>query len=199
MRDTTRRRMIQLSGGIALAGMAGCLGSDDEEPTDENTNEDDTNTNESSNETDENEKDDAGANTGDKAPEFNVETPEGETVTLEPVEKPTVVLFTDVTSEEGKTHSQTLVDLHEKHGEEIRLITINSNLDVSKDDLREFRENYGGDWKHAMSTVEVNEKYGIDATATLCVVDDDGELALRFDGEITASAIEDAIEAYTDD
>lgn len=191
--------MIQLSGGIALAGMAGCLGSSDEKPEEEGTTDDDTTDNDSSNDTNQSEKQDAGANTGDKAPAVDVETPDGETVTLEADEKPTAVLFADITSRDSKTHSQTLVDLHEEYGEEIRLITINTNLDVSKDDLREFHEEYGGDWKHAMGTTEVIEEYGINAVATLCVIDSDGELAVRFDGEITASAIEEAIEAYTDD
>lgn len=194
MRDTTRRRMIQLSGGIALAGMAGCLGNNDDDGDDNETD----GGSEDGNSSD-GDGSDGGAETGDDAPDLDLETPDGESVELKPVDKPTVVLFADVTSEEGKTHSETLVDIYEEYGEYARLITVNSDLEASKDDLREFHEEYGGDWEHAMGTAEVIEEYGIDATVTVCVVDEDGELAFRFDGEVTESAIEEAVETYTDD
>lgn len=190
MRDTTRRRMIQLSGGIALASMAGCLGSDDDDGNDGKNDDGDGS----------NDGDDTGdePKSGDEAPDFELETPDGDTVELEPIEKPTIVLFADITSETGKSHSETLVDIREKHDDHARVITVNSDLDASKEDLEAFRGEYGGDWTHAMGTADVIEKYGIDAAVTLCIIDEDGELLLRLDGQVSASSIEQALEEYAD-
>lgn len=184
--------MLQLSGGIALAGMAGCIGRGDEEKK------------KSSGETkdDDSSNGDDGANkrakTGEKAPEFELETPDGEKVKLEPGGKPTVVLFADVTSEAGKTHSKTLVDFHEKHADHARVITVNSDLDASKDDVRAFHEAYGGDWECAMGDADVLETYDVDAAVALFVVDEHGDLAARLEADATASGLRMFLDAYAE-
>lgn len=193
MRDIDRRRMIQLSGGIALASMAGCLGSGDEDNGDKNDNGD--------NDTDDNSSGDEkgdGPKSGDDAPKVDLETPDGKTITLEHNDEPTVVMFADITSEKGRSHSEMLVELHEKYDDHVYMTTVNSNLDVSKDDLEEFHEKYGGDWDHAMGTKDALEKYGIDTAVTVCVIDTDGTVVLRLDGDATQSTIEQAIETYSE-
>lgn len=189
--------MIQLSGGIALASMAGCLGSD------ENPEDDPGDTNDETDDTGDESKGDENAGdekpkSGDDAPEVEVETPDGKTVTIEPKDEPTVVLFADITSEMGKSHSETLAHLHEEYGDYAYMVTINSNLDVSEDDLEAFHEEYGGDWDHAMGTEDALDKYGIDAAVTICIIDEDGTVVFRADGEIDREAIEEAIEVYSE-
>lgn len=193
MRDTTRRRMLQLSGGIALAGMAGCIGRGDEGdgPDDSDDSKD--------NGSPKDEKEKKRAKTGDDAPDFELETPDGEKVKLKPVEKPTVVMFVDVKSEAGRTHSKKLVDFHEKHGDYARVITVNSNLDASKDDVRTFHGKYGGDWECAMGDLDTVRRYDVDAAVALRVIDEHGELVARLDAAVSASGIQMFLDAYAED
>ncbi|ADJ14971.1 TlpA family protein disulfide reductase [Halalkalicoccus jeotgali] len=185
--------MIQLSGGIALASMAGCLGSDDD-PKDTDDPKDDSGKNDDS--SGNNGKKDDKPKSGDDAPKVDVETSDGKTITVEAKDKPTIVMFADVESEECKSYSETLADLHEKYGDRAYLLTVNTNMDVSKTELKEFHEQYGGDWDHAMGRPEVLEKYGIEATVTVCVIDENGKIAFRTDGEVDHETVEKALDAY---
>jgi cytochrome oxidase Cu insertion factor (SCO1/SenC/PrrC family) len=187
--------MLQLTGGIALAGMAGCLGLGDD---DEEAEESDGDVEEEEYEGYEESSGGDRAKTGDDAPDFDLETPDGEKVELKPVEKPTVVMFADVTNDAAKSHSKTLVDFEEKHGDHARVVTINSNLDASKDDVRTFQTAYGGDWECAMGTHEVIEKYDVDAAVALFVVDERGKLVARLEAEATAAALGMFLDAYAD-
>ncbi|WP_336344367.1 TlpA family protein disulfide reductase [Halalkalicoccus ordinarius] len=185
--------MLQLSGGIALAGMAGCIGRGDEE--------DEKGSGDPKKDDDSSKKDDGAkkrAKTGDDAPDFELETPDGETVKLKPIEKPTVVLFVDVEHEAGKSHSKKLVDFHEEHADHARVITVNSDLDASKDDVRAFHEAYGGDWECAMGNADVLESYDVDAAVMMAVVDEHGDLAARLEAEVTASGIQMFLDAYAE-
>lgn len=186
--------MLQLSGGIALAGMAGCLGRG------EDAGSDDVNGNGSpkDEEKDADEKDEKKATPGEDAPDFELETPNGETVKLKPVDEPTVVMFVDVEHEAGKSHSKKLVDFHEKHGDQARVLTVNSNLDASKEDVRTFHERHGGDWRCAMGDRDVVRKYDLDAAVTLCVIDEHGKLAARLDAAVTAAGIRMFLDAYAE-
>lgn len=193
--------MIQLSGGIALASMAGCLGSDeepDDDPDDTNgDNGDDGDDGEKGDEKTTDGKDDKPKG-GDDAPKVDVETPDGKTVTIEPKDKPTVVMFADIESEECEAYSETLVDLHGKYGDHAYMVTINSNLDVSKEDLEAFHEKHGGDWEHAMGDLDALDTYGITASVTICVIDEDGKIAFRFEGEVDRETVEKVLEAYAE-
>ncbi|KYH27181.1 thiol-disulfide oxidoreductase ResA [Halalkalicoccus paucihalophilus] len=193
MRDINRRRMIQLSGGIALASMAGCLGSDDDPKEKDNTGDknDDTGGGKDT-------KDNDKPESGDDAPKADVETDDGKTVTIESKGKPVVVMFGDVENEKCKSYSETLVDLHEEYGDRAYMLTVNTNMDVSMEDLKEFHERYGGDWDHAMGTKDLLEKYGIETTVTICVIDEDGTVAFRTDGDIDRKTVEKALEVYVD-
>jgi hypothetical protein len=193
--------MIQLSGGIALVSMAGCLGSDDENGDDDPDNgDDDYNGDENGDEYDDNGDSDTdnGPKSGDDAPKTEVETPDGKTITVEPKDKPTVVMFADITTEKGKSYSETLVDLYGKYDDHAYMLTINSNMDVSKEDLKEFHEKHGGDWDHAMGSTDALEKYGIEAAVTICVIDEDGKVVFRADGDIDHETVERALEQYAD-
>lgn len=181
--------MLQLSGGIALAGMAGCIGRGDEDEKGSGDTKDDSSNGDGAKKK---------AKTGEKAPTFELETPDGEKVKLESGGKPTVVLFADVTSEAGKTHSKTLVDFHEEHGDHARVITVNSNLDASKDDVRAFHKAYGGDWECAMGDADVLETYDVNAAVALFVIDEHGDLAARLEAEVTASGIRMFLDAYAE-
>lgn len=189
--------MIQLSGGIALASMAGCLGSEDE-PDD--TNGEEKNNGDEKDDTDSNDDTETGnePKSGDDAPKVDVETHDGKTVTIEAKDKPTIVMFADVKGEKGKSYSETLVDVHEKYHDRVYVLTINSNLDVSEEGLKEFHEKHGGDWDHAMGHEDALENYGIGASVTICVIDEDGKVAFRTDGDIDRETVEKALEAYAD-
>ncbi|WP_331232775.1 TlpA family protein disulfide reductase [Natronorarus salvus] len=195
MHDATRRRVLQLSGGIALAGMAGCLG-DDDDPEIGDDEDDDTDDHDGDEYDDHDDDDDEGTKVGDEAPEVELETPDGESVTIGPIEKPTIVLLVDIHSEYGKKQSRTIADFHEEYGDNAHVLTVNTNLDASMDDLRAFAEEYGGDWDHAMCDEETLATYRPHATVTLCVYDEDGTLVFRHDGEITYESVEAAVDGY---
>ena len=196
MHDATRRRVLQLGGGIALVGMAGCLGDDDDPETGDDDYDDSDDHDDDTDDYDDDDDDEDGTEVGDEAPEVELETPDGETVTIGPIEEPTVVLLVDIHSEYAKEQSRTLVDLHAEYGENAHLVTLNTNLDASMDDLRAFADEYGGDWDHAMCDEETLETYRPHATVTLCVYDEDGTLVFRHDGEITYEAVEAAVDGY---
>ncbi len=198
MREIKRRRMIQLSGGIALTSMAGCLGADEDPDEDEEENGDDANGENGDDDHDDGTKDDDKPKSGDDAPKVDVETPDGKTVTIEPKDKPTVVMFADIESEECKAYSETLVDLHGKYEDHAYMVTVNSNLDVSKEDVKAFHEEHGGDWEHAMGDLDALEKYGITASVTICVIDEDGKIAFRFEGDVDRETVEKVLEAYAE-
>ncbi|MFC6904441.1 TlpA family protein disulfide reductase [Halalkalicoccus tibetensis] len=190
--------MIQLSGGIALTSMAGCLGADEDPDEDEEENGDDANGENGDDDHDDGTKDDDKPKSGDDAPKVDVETPDGKTVTIEPKDKPTVVMFADIESEECKAYSETLVDLHGKYEDHAYMVTVNSNLDVSKEDVKAFHEEHGGDWEHAMGDLDALEKYGITASVTICVIDEDGKIAFRFEGDVDRETVEKVLEAYAE-
>jgi peroxiredoxin len=204
MHDATRRRVLQLGGGIALVGMAGCLGDDDDPETgdddyDDSDDHDDSDGDDDYDDSDDHDdSDDEGTKVGDEAPEVELEKPDGETVTIGPIEKPTVVLLIDIHSEYGKEQSRALVDLHEEYGDSAHVVTLNTNLDASMDDLRAFADEYGGDWDHAMCDEETLETYRPHATVTVCVYDEDGTLVFRHDGEITSESVHAAVDGYLD-
>lgn len=195
--------MIQLSGGIALASMAGCLGSEessDEDPDDTGDDSKDGDNGEKKEDEkveDEKKKDEKPKN-GDDAPKVDVETPDGETITVEAKDKPTVVMFADIRTEEGKSYSKTLVDLHEEYGDRAYVLTINSNTKVSKKDLKGFHEKYGGDWDHAMCGVDVLEEYGVEGSVTIYVIDEHGKIAFHAEEDIDRKTVRKALEAYAD-
>lgn len=204
MSDMNRLHMIQLFSGTAFASIAGCLGSDDNDDDDPDTGDngdngddydrDENGDNGNNGDSDEND----GLESGDDAPKTDVKTPDGETITVEPKGKPTVVMFVDITTEKGKSYSETLVELHGKYDDYAHMLTINSNLDVSKEDLQEFKENYGGDWDHAMGTEDAIEKYGVEASVLICVIDEDGKVVFRADGDIDYDTVETALGQYSD-
>lgn len=200
MREIKRRRMIQLSGGIALASMAGCLGADEDPDEDEEENGDDANdeNGDDHDDHDDGTKDDEKPESGDDAPKVDVETPDGKTVTIEPKDKPTIVMFADIESEECKAYTETLVDLHGKYDDYAYMLTVNSNLDVSKEDVKAFHEEHGGDWEHAMGDSKAIDTYGITASVTICVIDEDGKIAFRFDGDVDRETVEAVLEAHAE-
>ena len=208
MHDATRRRVLRLGGGIALVGMAGCLGDeddpetgddgDDDEYGDDDHDDDDEYGDDDHDDDDEygDDDDENGTKVGDEAPDVELETPDGETITIGPIEKPTIVLLVDIHSEHGKEQSRTIADFHEEYGDSASVVTLNTNLDASMDDLRAFADEYGGDWDHAMCDEETIETYRPHATVTVCVYDEDGILVFRHDGEITYESIEATVEGY---
>ncbi|MCL7417170.1 MAG: thioredoxin family protein [Halalkalicoccus sp.] len=188
--------MIQLSGGIALASMAGCLGSDEDPKDTDDTGEKNGDTDGGKDKKDD-EKNDT-PKSGDDAPKADVETDDGKTVTIEGKDDPAIVMFADVESEKCKSYSETLVDLHEEYGDRVYMLTVNTNMDVSMEGLKEFHGKYGGDWDHAMGSEDLLEKYDIESTVTICVIDEDGTIAFRTDGDIDRKTVEKALEAYVD-
>lgn len=180
-----RRTLLTTFGGVAGTGLAGCLGGTDfsqnqpEDPdsVDENT---------------EGAGDSAGSETGldvgQKLPDFGLQTTSGDEVSLHPIEKPTALFFMAAWCTSCKQEEHNLKQVHEKFGDDVRLISI--DMDPDQDtlaDLRKFKDQYGGDWIHAMGTRELIQKYRLTSLDTTYVIDQNG-ISVYKDSNVTSVA-----------
>ena len=162
-----RRQLLRTLGTGALVGMAGCLGTGD-------------NTSQSSSA-------DTGLDVGEQPPDFSLDSLDRGTVSLFPVQKPTVLSFIAVSCPSCRDQEVNLKPVHERYGDQVRIITISAepNRDV-RDDLRRFKEQYGGDWIHAIGTAQVTRDYRITSMDTTYILDTEGRITYK-DTSVTST------------
>lgn len=87
-----------------------------------------------------------------------------------------------------KQEEHNLKQVHEKFGDDVRLISI--DMDPDQDtlaDLRKFKDQYGGDWIHAMGTRELIQKYRLTSLDTTYIIDQNG-ISVYKDSNVTSVA-----------
>jgi thiol-disulfide isomerase/thioredoxin len=117
----------------------------------------------------------SGLGVGERPPDFSLESVAGDTISLRPVEHPTVLFFMAAWCTSCKEEEHSLAQLHEQYGEQVRLISI--DVDPQRDsmaDLRQFKQQYGGDWPHLMGTTELIRAYRITSLDTTYLLDRQG-------------------------
>jgi thiol-disulfide isomerase/thioredoxin len=117
----------------------------------------------------------SGLGVGERPPDFALKSVGGDTISLRPVEHPTVLFFMAAWCTSCKEEEHSLAQLHEQYGEQVRLISI--DVDPQRDsmvDLRQFKQQYGGDWPHLMGTTELIRAYRITSLDTTYLLDRQG-------------------------
>lgn len=171
-------------------GLAGCMNKTDETSNNGSSkNDDSSNTNAAE-----------GTSVGDQAPDFELEATDGDSVALYPAERPTVLIFIASSCPSCREQSQNLREVHDQLGDSIRAISIDIDPHLSSmEDLRDFQEQYGGDWSHAMATAEFLEAYRARATDTTYVLDVNGMITYADESVTSVETLEDELTQLIDE
>lgn len=149
-----RRDILHGISGITLTGLAGCLG-DTLLPEDSPTN--------------------SGLSVGGKPPDFTLQRTGGTSVSLRPVEQPTVLFFMAAWCTSCKQEEHNLKQIHQQYGDDVRLISIDMDPDRdTMDDLRQFKQQYVGDWIHAIGTQQLIQTYRLTSLDTTYIIEQSG-------------------------
>lgn len=170
-----RRTLLTTIGSATVTGLAGCLrgrtSSEDRTQRPESSTENGGSTTSGP----EDSAAETGLNTGQKPPNFSLQTTAGSDVSLHPVRKPTALFFMAAWCTSCKEEEHNLNRVHEEFGDEVRLISIDMDPDRdTMEDLQKFKEQYGGDWVHAMGTKELIQKYRLTSLDTTYIIDQNG-------------------------
>lgn len=181
-----RRSLLTTLGGITVTGLAGCLGGSQpsQDPTQQSStsNGTDGTTNSDSSRSDAK----TGLNVGQRPPDFSLQTTAGTEVTLHPVEKPTAMFFMAAWCTSCKQEEHNLKQVHETFGDDVRLMSIDMDPDRdSMKDLRQFKQQYGGDWIHAMGTQDLIRTYRLTSLDTTYIIDQNG-VSVYKDSDVTS-------------
>lgn len=188
----SRRRFVRSIGSIAFVGLAGCLSETDQEAQNED-NVDDNGETSNGNATE-------GTGVGEQAPDFELETTDGDSIALYPVERPTVLIFIASSCPSCRDQSRNLREVYDQFGDNFRPISIDIDPHLSStEDLRDFQEQYGGDWPHAMATAEFLETYHASATDTTYVLDIDGTITYTDESVTSVGTLEDQLTQIIDE
>ena len=162
-----RRQLLRLLGTGALVGTASCLGTGDS--------------------TSQSSSAGTGLDVGEQPSDFSLESLAHGTVSLYPVPKPTVLSFIAVSCPSCRDQEVNLKPVHERYGDKVRIMTISAepSRDV-RDDLREFKEQYGDDWIHAIGTDQVIRDYRITSMDTTYILDTEGRITYK-DTNVTST------------
>lgn len=141
-----------------------------------------------------------GTSVGDQAPDFELESTDGNPVALYSVERPTVLIFIASSCPSCREQSLNLREVHDQLGDSIRAISIDIDPNLSSmEDLRDFQEQYGGDWPHAMATAEFLETYRARATNTTYVLDVGGTITYTDDSVTSVETLEGQLTQLIDE
>lgn len=181
-----RRTLLTMIGAGTVTGLAGCSGGNDssqEQTQHPNSSSENGGTSKSAGS-----EAKTGLHLDQKLPNFSLQTTEGNTVSLHPVEKPTALFFMAAWCTSCKQEEHNLKQVHEKFGEDVRLISIDMDPDRdSMQDLQKFNQKYGGDWIHAMGTKELIQKYRLTSLDTTYIINQDG-VTVYTDSDVTSVA-----------
>lgn len=141
-----------------------------------------------------------GTSVGDQAPDFDLDPTDGDSVALYPVERPTVLIFIASSCPSCREQSLNLREVYDQLGDSIRAISIDINPHLSSmEDLRDFQEQYGGDWPHAMATAEFLDTYRARATDVTYVLDVGGTITYTDESVTSVGTLEDQLTQLIDE
>jgi peroxiredoxin len=183
-----RRTLLTTLGGVTVTGFAGCLGGEASQgqPSSTSNNNEGTSTG-GSGDTDAK----TGLKVGQKLPDFTLQTTAGNEVSLHPVEKPTALFFMAAWCTSCKQEEHNLKQVHETFGDGVRLISIDMDPDRdSMQDLQQFKEEYGGEWTHAMGTKDLIQSYRLTSLDTTYIIDQNGVSTYKDSNVTSASTFE---------
>ena len=168
-----RRDILHGISGVTIIGLAGCMGKNSSvqgetkpaEQTEDNGGSGGSDSPPTK----------SGLSVGEKPPDFTLATTAGTKVSLRPVEKPTVLFFMAAWCTSCKQEESNLKQIQQQYGDDVRLISIDMDPDRdTMDDLRQFKQQYGGDWIHAMGTQEFIQEYRLTSLDTTYIINQSG-------------------------
>lgn len=183
-----RRTLLTTLGGVTVTGLAGCLGGSQafQDPTQQPSTSDGTDGTTAGNSGNSEVK--TGLKVGQKLPNFTLQTTAGNEVSLHPVEKPTALFFMAAWCTSCKQEEHNLKQVHETFGDDVRLISIDMDPDRdSMQDLQKFKQQYGGEWTHAMGTKELIQSYRLTSLDTSYIIDQNGVSSYK-DSDVTPAS-----------
>jgi len=89
---------------------------------------------------------------------------------------------------------EILKKIHNKYESEIVIITISISSFDSNDDLRKFKNDYGGNWIYAGDTANLIEKYSANLVPKIVVVDKDMDITFSHVGVVSEKELSEEIE-----
>jgi len=132
-----------------------------------------------------------GLSIGETPPDFTLQTTDGEAVSLQEPNRPTVVFMMAAWCTTCRFESENLQEIEAKYGDTVRIISL--DVDPEQDtmaDLERFQSQYGGDWIHAMGTRELVEQYRIRSLDTTYILNEHGVTVYK-DRSVTDASILD--------
>lgn len=153
-----------------------------------------------------------GSNVGDIAPNLELTTIDGEKITTAGfVGKPVILWFMAVWCPTCVGQADTLKQINTNFGDRIEIITIDmwspnilSKLprDIqqrfggaeTEDDLRRFKDRFGGDWHWTFDTDDAVFRYGVTSVDSTVVVNPDGTIGFKFPGPTGYPTLVKAVE-----
>lgn len=128
---------------------------------------------------------------GKQPPDFSLAAVGGETVSLRPVERPTILTTIATWCPSCEEESHRLTQIHSQYSGQIRLITI--DMDSTQDsmaDLRAFKQDHGGEWPHVMATPDVIRDYRIRSLDTTYLLDRRGIIQYKDTSSTSVATLE---------
>lgn len=172
-----RRDILSGISGATLISLAGCIGGNSSAEKSEDDSGSDGSDGSSTK---------SGLSVGEKPPDFTLQMTAERTVSLRPVEKPTILFFMAAWCTSCKQEESNLKQIQQQYDDDVRLISIDMDPDRdTMDDLRQFKQQYGGDWIHAMGTQQLIQKYRLTSLDTTYIIDQSGVTVYK-DSDVTS-------------
>lgn len=183
-----RRRFLAVLAGSGTLSTAGCLGGPSSGLGQPSPGGDG-----SSNRS--NDGDTVGLNEGQTPPDFSLESVDNGTVSLRPLEKPTVLFFMAAWCTSCKQEESHLRQVRQQYGDNVRLISIDADPDRdTMQDLAAFKKQYGGDWIHVMATTQLIQTYRLTSLDTTYIINAEGVTAYKDKGVTSVNTFTEQLE-----
>lgn len=116
-----------------------------------------------------------GTQVGQQPPHASLQTINGSTVILPNGSRPTVVFYMAAWCPSCPPGEKRLRQIHQQYGTRVRIVTVDvSPQRDSPDDLRAFKQQYGGRWSHALATPAFIQSYRVNRLETTLVINRHG-------------------------
>ena len=127
---------------------------------------------------------------GDLAPDFTLTDIDGNTFSLSDFRGKVVILdFFGKWCGKCRTEMSHLKTVNNEFGSVIVIISINVEVWISDEQLRQFRDDFGITWIVAKDTINLVEMYGVIRTLELFIIDQEGIIQNHYAGVVVDASV----------
>jgi peroxiredoxin len=127
---------------------------------------------------------------GSLAPDFTLTDIDGNTFSLSDFRGKVVILdFFATWCGKCRTEMSHLKTVNNELGSMIAIISLNVEVWISDETLRQFREDFGITWTVAKDTINVREMYGVIRTLELFIIDKEGSIQNHHAGVVVDASV----------